>query len=634
MKTFCILALVLALLCPPLAQAESPHTDEATQELVANLLDQAMRVDSMERRVELVLQAAQEAQGDAELLLQCAYTLMDIDTKLAYGEELLAILQDALDSAGNDLRVYLLGLAGDLLFRLDRGDEAVALAERAAEENPDNAEVICLLATALQQAGRSDEAQAVLSEYTRNVSANMEVFLLSALLYQEECLWQEALETYRQIEEQWPEYLTGLYGQYEVYKAMGDFTHAVRTLNTLLNYGADDSLWLTRAQLRLWQMHDPERALSEAEAILRASPDNADASYLKAAALWSLNRLEEAYALAETNEVYGPLLSIALRLDSGEWTEAEALCDALIESGDGWEGYALLYKALARMNGFDDLAGAEAAFAEAFSHANVEAQGYLYLGELRRLQGNLEEAARAFAEADLYALEDPGPLYSLTMVCMEAGREQDMLDALSTLQTRYPGWYETMLATVLVESAMGNGEQALESFAALKEKFPFPAQKMTLLECTLMAEVDETDARAQAERWMAEHEAELTASDWDAYAYVLLCREEYEDAAEALATGETLLSDEPDQAARARMERISLLTTQALLCLRQDDMAGCAEALEAARELGFSVWQLQIGDDFTAFLQTDAGQSLLERAGEPAEAWDLTIPPIIPEVEA
>ena len=129
---------------------------------------------------------------------------------------------------------------------------------------------------------------------------------------------------------------------------------------------------------------------------------------------------------------------------------------------------------------------------------------------------------------------------------------------------------------------------------------------------------------------MAEHEAELTASDWDAYAYVLLCREEYEDAAEALATGETLLSDEPDQAARARMERISLLTTQALLCLRQDDMAGCAEALEAARELGFSVWQLQIGDDFTAFLQTDAGQSLLERAGEPAEAWDLTIP----EVEA
>ena len=55
MKTFCILALVLALLCPPLAQAESPHTDEATQELVANLLDQAMRVDSMERRVERTL---------------------------------------------------------------------------------------------------------------------------------------------------------------------------------------------------------------------------------------------------------------------------------------------------------------------------------------------------------------------------------------------------------------------------------------------------------------------------------------------------------------------------------------------------------------------------------------------------
>lgn len=650
MKKRCIALLVaVACLLPMMAwAAETPAVaPEATQEtkglngpvsdeVALSLLEAVFATEDVAQRIDLVLRAAKAAPANVEVLVSSAQLLYYFDETGQYAGQAEEMLKSALKLARGEDRIYAVQSYAEQLIFWDRPDEALALLGEAIAEFPENEQLRVSLATAQYYSGQRDAAVAALEELLEDSPRNLEAHRLRAAILLDECRYEEALEAYQQIETGWPEYLEGLYGQYLTYIASGDFEMGVRAIDLLLGVGGEEGLWLDRARIRLWNQHMPEQAMKEAEALIRVDDEWIDAYAVKLVAHIMLeeynNAREVAQKVAGLDKNHGDLLYAIVDMNDGEWKAAETRLRGITkrtpQAYSAWKNVSTV-----RLEGMDDIDGAVEAMKKAFAITRGQGDMDLYaqLGHVYRRQGNLLEAARAFSAADAVTFDDPSPLYYLIMVCVDAGRAGDIHQVMAEMERRYPGWYETMLARVLVEDALGNADAALEAFAAFAEKFPFPAGNLTALEGVLKTAAGDAEG---ADQIKAELDAmdEPTVADVDTYAYALLLLGDLDGAEKALAEAEALMPEKTDENGRlVRDAEVSLLTTRAELALARGDLDGSIAAFAEAAAQGWPAYSLALHPRYAVLRETEGFAAIMESQPVIENDWDLTIAPAIPK---
>lgn len=648
MKKICTALLVLSLLMPYAAQAapqigglqgagraltedEKAATD---MEAATALINEALVADDEQAGIALVLEAAQLAVGNTEILLTCAQLLYYYDAAWEYSEETEEILRQAVAASSDGERNEALQMLAEHLLYDERPEEAIDLMTEAVENAPEDESFQVTLAAVYFYSGRSDEALETLENLLEDSPKLFDAYSLRAAIFYSECRWDEAIAAYQKLDEQFPEYFDGLYGLYQTYLASGQFERAIRVIDDVIRYGGDDAMWVERARIRLWKLYDPEAALKEADSLLRVNPDWIDAQVIRIGAYIMLGQYEDALAVADILEEmdadYADLMRGIVAMNDERWADAEKIFMEITERvPDNYTAWQ--YRGATHIFGYDDLAGTMSALSEAFALTNGygDTDLYITLGQAYRSRGGLLEAARAFAQADMLTYDDPRPLYYLVVVLADAGRINDVLDILTDMEQRYPGWYETMLARILVEDMLGNSQKAVDAFEAFAAKFPYGASTLVTLEGTLRAAAGQAEGTEMIEAWLAETECE-NALDWDAYAYALVQAGELDAAQEALDKAEAYLAeDDPQHARTVRDTRISIETTRAELLLARGDMEGCIKAYKEAAALGWPLTALASYSALKDVYTSDAYQALLD---EPAqqEIWDLSILPVIP----
>lgn len=642
MKRFCTLLLVLSLLLPGMSQAASmikpepsPAAVLSTDEKAIEMMNEAFGTADVMVRIALIREAVKTAPKNVEVLLGCAYLLFNSDPELAYYEECEKMLRDAVALAEDPARTAGLQMLTELLALAGRQSESIEILTAEIEKAPENEDLRISLATSYFYDQQNEAALAQLEELAEDSPRNLEALRLRGMILSDECMWEEALEAFRQIEAGWPEAGDGIYGQFLTYKASGQFTRAIRMLDSLLRMGVDDTMWVERARIRLWMLHQPEEALTEADALLRSNPDWVGALVVKLGALLTLERYGEIETVIDSIGKQDPALARVmrgiLRMNEDRWEDAvdeyESLTEEVPEWYSGW-----LHLGMARLIGYNDAEGAMEAFAKAFAldGSYTDMDLFLQLGHAHRRLGDYQEAARAYLEADALTYEDPQALYFFGMVHVDAGNVDGLAETVTEMERRYPGWYETMLARVILEDVSGNADAALKAFNALKEKFPFPAAQLTALEGTLIAATGAEGGAAAIKAWLEADEKNVTPTNWDNYAYALL-REGNPDAAlEALKEAEALLAAEPEAEMETADARASIEMTRAAALLIKGDTEGCLAAIAKALEAGASPEMLATIVDFETLHENEAFKALVGDVSDAAE-WDLSVPVTIPE---
>ena len=630
----------LAATQPPAEAAPEPGETQAPgkapdPDAAFRLLDEVYSLSDPEEQIQRVFEAAKAAPGDADVLINCAQILFYLDSEGKHLDQCEQWLREALKVAKGGQRTSALQLLAEQLVYQDRTDEAAALIRGALEETPRDELLQTTYATVLYYGGKNEEAIAYLEELLEDAPRNMEAARLRAAVLLSEARFDDAMTAYKQIGREWPEYLDGMYGEYQVYVASGQFDRGLRTMDELIRNGGEYGLWLERARIRLWKMYDPEGALSEAEALLRSDPGWIDAGVVKIGSLLMLKENDRAKQaadeIAKEDADYADLLRGVVAMNDDRWQDADTLLKSL--SARLPQMYqAEKNRAIIRLMAYDDPEGALLRLSKAFEVDESWQDGdmFVQLGHVYRRQGKLLEAARAYAAADAKLFDDPGALYALVMACVDAGREQDMLDMLAEMERKYPGWYETMLARTLVEDILDHREEAVQAFDAMKQKFPFAANDLTGLEGALRARAGLEGASELVKTWLSGLE-EPGAEDVEAYAYALLCEGDLKGAREALEKAEALVPEAvPENASKIADAWIMIETCRAELLLAEGDLAGCVAALEKAASYGWPVWSLAVYPAFQEVYASQAYQALLDTLpAQPAE-WDLSQMPKIP----
>lgn len=637
------LALVLALLLLPIAawaqeipvEEETLRTlDPEIQAYVEKLLSDVLDARSEEEQIELLLAAADEHPDNPDVLLICAQLLFYTDLQGAYQDRCFEMLDTALELADDELRPMVIQSKAEQLIYNDRLDEAVTILTEALEKSPEIESLKVSLSNALYYSGEEERATQLLEDLLEDSPTNMEARTLRASFLLEECKWDEALQAYEQIADEWPEYADGLLGQLTVYYQSGQFEQAIRVIDRLLSAGIGDSMWVQRARIRLWNQYEPDYALQEVEALLRMDPEWVEASVIKLVALVMIERYDDARAVADgivaLDASYGELMHAIVLMNESRWAEAEERIDALIASDPQYYA-APKTKATIRLQGFDDAEGAMQAMADSFAITEGEGDMDMFqqLGHIYLRQGEYQEAARAFAAGDMRVYDDPAALYYLAMACIDAGKLQDLQDVVLEMERRYPGWYETMLARVLLNDTLVDSEGALEAFEALKEKFPFPAQNLVTLEGMLLADNGDAGGAALIEKQLNRDDSD--SGMWDAYAYALAVLGEHEPAVEALAEAEKRLPEmEGETMDSGRLARISLHTSAMHVYMHAGDHQAVLEHMQAACELGWSLHSVLLNDRFAEVWEMDGFDALMKTQPEVEAQWDLSMMPTIP----
>lgn len=653
MKRLCALLLSLALLCALPAQAADPSPAptmrilvpdfsaaqrEDDREAALGLLEQAILAPDFEAQVSLIFQARDLAPGDARVLYNCGQLLFELDTEDAYLAEWDAMLQDALALAKENEPGMVLPVLSTLLGILPaygRAEEALALAKAAVSENPGNTDFEILLAATEFDAGQPDGALATLENIIAREPGNYTAMLVRAELLYLDCRYDEAIAAYKKIRADWPYSPEGPYGLYITYLSAGEFDMAARAIDAMLSIMDEDSLWLDRANVRLWNQYDPEAALRELASIVRSGENAGDALTSMVNAYIQLEDYDSALETAEQLSEYDPGFSLLLKgvisARTSDWAEAEAHYQRVI-SEHPETVMVHQNRAEALLQGYDDLEGAMAALAkgfEAFPYGNLGL--YVTLGLAYHRQGDYLEAARAFQVGALSTRTDPIAQYYLVMNYADAGRREDMLDALATLERQYPGWYETLVARMIVEDVLGNGDAAWATFEAWKEKFPQPVSLRPQIEGSLRATLGQAEGAEMIRAWIDETERP-TAGQWSAsYAYALIRLGDLEGAKEALETAATLLApDDPERAFETRDGQMSIALGWANIALEEGDTDQCVAYFAEAAALGWQPAALALEPQYAAVWEMDAFQALVAQYPVADEPWDVTVPPAIP----
>ncbi len=579
------------------------------------LLEQAFGAEDLGVAVDLALKAAQTAPEDVEVLLNAGYLIYIWDMNLDYLAECEQILRMALPIAKDENREITLRLLTETMVYDGRDEEALALIQAEIALNPANEGLQMTLANVLYYAGDNQAALEALEALAEDSPQYLEALTLRASILLEEYKFSDALDAYKQIERGWPDYLDGLYGQYAVYFASGEFSRAVRTADKLLMYSEDDSLWLRRARMRQWQMHDPETALSEAEALLRSDPTLADAVLVQVSALLSLERYEEAEAaaktLTDTLPEFAALLNSIVMLNRAEWDAAREVLAKLCEDYPDWYT-AWNYLAMSYMEGERNLPAVVDALKRSLATENGQYDyvTYLVLGDYYLALGQPLDAALAYWKSDSLTIDDPGMLYNLALAFAQAGRLEEYEFAVTEMERRYPGWYETMLSRVLLEDSLGNPQAALDAYLLFKAKFPFPAKRLVGLEGALTAYAGQEGGSQLIAQWMESEGKQDDAGAWNDYGLALMKEGSIAEARGAFDKGFALLPEDP-AIYMERQTRGSLFASLASLEVIEGNLDAALAALEQSIAMGIPPSSFRISTDFAAIKDEPAFQALL-----------------------
>ena len=351
MKKLC--AILLALLLVPFG-AFAEENKDAFSGRFGDKIDGALsallnRSQSAARRAAELLETAAGAQSAAEAVAAVEEALQlvpdDVNTVSAAFQLLLekdpegeypAALESALDTLVSLLQndeavlVSVLIQCVETASYYGRAEDLLGfLAQRC--ETSGGAGYAVAYADALSLCGDTDSALRILDPL--DVSGNLDCAYARAAVYQSAREWDRALAAYEQIDALWPDMLVGLYGEYEVYKASGEFDRAVRAIDKMISAGIGDDMWLERARIRLWQQYRAEDALEELDALLKYYSDWTEAGATRVSALMMLDRCDEAAeaaeALKEAAPGYAELLRALAFINAGRWNEAKDALSAL-----------------------------------------------------------------------------------------------------------------------------------------------------------------------------------------------------------------------------------------------------------------------------------------------------------------
>lgn len=641
MKKSCI-ALFLALLMMPFAAlAQSPMQMPVDSEmLIERLMDAVSNTEDAQRRVDLVLEAAEIAPESYEVQIVCAQLLLILGFEPEYRTALDDILAQAVKLAGTDEEKALAYSSwAEILLLEGEEDEAVKMLRDAAKVDADNEAIRTALATVLYYAGERDEAIALLEELLEDSPQNLEARRLRATVLLDEYEWEEAMQAFRQIEKEWPDYFDGIYGQFLTYIASGRFEEGIRALDTILAMGGDDTLWLERARIRLWKQYDAEQVLTETDALLRMDGSWVDALITRMIALIMLERYDEAYEVADAAQKvepdYGDFLRAVTSVNEGEYEKADALLQALIKRVPSFYNAYSLWAAVA-LYSLDDTEIAMDRMREAF--AITEGIGdqdmYSQLGQIYYYQREYQQAALAYSAADMSIYDDPSPLSNIVVILLECGRGADAEEVTEEMERRYPGWYETMMARLNVENAKGNAEDALAVFEALSEKFP-NAYFTGLESMGAMLMVAAGDAQGiETLLAMAREEGGGTVMNWCGVASAYTMLGDWDAAQEAVDTANDLLFEETEalqEAVARRNLKIQLYCAEADLHMAQGNQDEALALWEKAAGEGWVPGILLLDERYREITETDAYAAMMAEMPDPAEPWDLSEMPKIPE---
>ena len=254
---------------------------------------------------------------------------------------------------------------------------------------------------------------------------------------------------------------------------------------------------------------------------------------------------------------------------------------------------------------------------------------YLQLGHYYRKRGDLEQAALAYSMADLANGEDPGAMYFMALVELTAGRGGAAEETLQMLENEYPGYFETLAARVIAQTTRGEYAAALETFRAIKAKFPFCAEELQMTKAVLLADTGDTDgALAAADAYLARENRTCDAlADW---AYVLARAGEGEKAEAALTEAAALYAAENSPFARRQGEIAVLVARARIALLEAEGEAECVRLLAEAKALGWNAGEATLWPEYER-LSAQPGADALTDGLDFETEWAYYTEPEIPE---
>ncbi len=602
----------------------------------SDLLDEARQAQSAAKAVAAVEEALQLAPNDVDVVSNAFQLLLEMDPEGEYPAALERALDALVSLLENDaaVRTNVLLQCVEMASYYGRAEDLLGFLEQRYETSGDAGYAVAY-ADALSLCSETDSAVRILDPL--DVSDSLDCAYARAAVYQSAREWDKALAAYEQIDALWPDMLVGLYGEYEVYKASGEFDRAVRVIDKMLSAGIGDDMWLERARIRLWQQYRPEDALEELDALLKYYPDWTEAGATRVSALMMLDRydeaLESADALKDGAPGYAELLGSLAYVNAGRWDEAKDALSAL-SADENYGALAQAYLALALTDGFENWDGAYQALAEAFAGGAAEMDAYdayLQLGHYYRKRGDLEQAALAYSMADVSNGEDPGAMYFMALVELSAGRGDAAEETLEMLDDEYPGFYETLAARLIVQTTRGEYAAALETFGAIEAKFPFCAEELQMTKAVLLADTGDADgALAAGDAYFAREEKTCAAlADW---AYVLARAGETEKAESALTEAAALYAAESSPFARRQGEIAVLVARARIALLEAEGEAECVRLLAEAKALGWNAGEATLWPEYERLAAQPGADALTDGLDFETE-WAYYTEPEIPAVK-
>lgn len=627
---FCFISLSTSV---ALATASSIQLSGA-EEQAAELIQQIYGIGTAEEQANLLLQAAEIAPDSPNILIECASLLGILNGNANYTTQIETMLRKVVSLATGDLRAEALQALGDMYLTTQGIDVATDFIRQELEKTPKDAVLLVMLAKVYYFNDQPDESLALIEQILLETPDDFEAERLRAILFINKGRYEESLSAFDQLEAKYPDEPQALAGRYIAYSWLGQFDMAIQALDDEIRNTGNESLWLERVKIRLFKQQDPEIALREAESLIKAHPDWLDVYISKMNAFITLKRYDEAMEVADQiatmNEGLGQLMQSMVLFAMDKWQEAKPLILHAVELPylqKAWADVVTLY-----LQGYDDVPSAMGAVMKSFAIIGNEFYSYMRLGQIHAYIGDYLQAARAFYRAETYADEDAQAMQWLIITMIDAGRKDDAEKQLSLMEARYPGWYETMLARTLYENAFSLNDEALVSFTAFREKYPYSASTMQPIEATLLMAVGDVKGLRLMEAWMNEQaEDTLTANDWVQYAQVLLYAEETGRAKDALDTAEALLQEnEALFPIKTRSEKKILLSVRAELARINGDMDACIAFLREAGELGYVLLSDTLCTADDVIYPSEAYDALYDIYGPGTEAWDITVHPKMP----
>ena len=635
----------VALLCAvflaaiPLARAtdETDTWDLTESEMRAvEMIYQVYQSSDAKEQETLLLQAAQAAPDSPFILLESANLLSELNIVGALTDTIETILKKAKSIATGELRDQALRALGDHYLVTKGLEVARTFIDDEMTESPNDLTLQTMLAKLYYYSDEIDAALMLLDDIWENFPQALEAAELRALLLLDEKRWDDAIEAFSGIEEGFPDSPVSLSGRYLAFAATGQFEPAIRAINEEILFTGDESLWIERLNIRVYKQKDPVGALPEANALINAHPDWVDAYFAKINAQIMMEQydsaIETAREVSKIDENLSRLLEGLALMAGSRWEEAKALIlPAVLEPylAGWWADASILF-----LQGYDDVDSATEALRQSFAAENNFYDSFLRLGDLNAHLGNLLEAARCYYRAEQHADDDALAMEMLVVTLIDAGRREEAAKYLQTMEARYPGWYETMIARVLYEQVFGTPADALVSFVALKEKFPFPATTiLPPLEASLLLAAGDAKGEWLIDEWMNQKDSEsLTIDDWLQYAETLQYSENKAKMNDALDRAETYLEKiDPARVNVIRWAKARLLSCRAEAAKIEGDMESYIGWLEKACELGatllFDTLETADGTPWPS----EAYDALYRLYGPDPEPWDITVFPVIPK---